>query len=224
VLLAQFADPCIRGCGPAQAEESLFEHMSFAHEKLHGIDRDRLLAVVEPVLCAHGVEGVELVWRTDRGDWVLEVNIELPGSRVPGAGITLDLCTEISRDLSAALDSTDLIPAAYRLEVGSPGLDRALYSAGDYVRFAGQAAKLKLSEPVNGERVIAGIIHGLDDAGCVILDMERGAVSLELGVIQSAHLLFDWKSSAGVKGGGAKGTRQREAGVKSPGRKTQRSK
>ncbi len=198
--------------------------MSFAHEKLHGLDRDRLVAVVEPVLRAHGVEGVELIWRTDRGDWVLEITIERPDSRVPGAGITLDLCTEISRDLSAALDAADLIPSTYRLEVGSPGLDRALYSVADYVRFAGQAAKLKLHEPVQGERVLTGVIRGLDDAGRVVLELERGAASLEFGVILSAHLVFDWKSGARAKGGGAKGARQREAGAKSPGRKTQRSK
>ena len=198
--------------------------MSFAHEKLHDLDRDRLLAAIEPVLRTHGVEGVELVWRTDRGDWVLEVTIERPDSRAPGAGINLDLCAEISRSLSAVLDDTDLIPAAYRLEVGSPGLDRALYSARDYERFAGLAAKLKLSEAVDGHRVLTGLVQGLDDAGRVILDTERGALSLELGVIQSARLVFDWKKGTGPKVGKAKSANRREAGASSSGRKTQRSK
>ncbi len=198
--------------------------MSFAHEKLHGLDRDRLVAAIEPVLNARGVEGVELVWRTDRGDWVLEITIEKPGSRIPGAGITIDLCSEISRELSASLEAADLIPAAYRLEVGSPGLDRALYTARDYERFAGQAAKLKLTEAVNGERVLTGIVQGLDGAESVILDTERGALSVELSAIQSARLLFDWKSGSGREAGSAKGVRRREAGPKRPGRKTQRSK
>ena len=100
--------------------------MNVAHEHLHGLDRDRVIAVVEPVLRAHNVEGVELVWRTDRAGWVLELTVERPGSTLPGAGVTIDLCSEISRDLSAALDVADVIDARYSLQVGSPGLERAL--------------------------------------------------------------------------------------------------
>jgi len=79
--------------------------MSIAHEKLAGLDRECVLGAVLPVLRAHRVEGVELVWRTDRGGWVLELTVERPDSRLPGAGVTIDLCSEISRDISAALDA-----------------------------------------------------------------------------------------------------------------------
>src|SRR5690606_16699389 len=60
--------------------------MNVAHERLPGLDRDRILAVVEPILAAHGVDGVELVWRTDRGERVLELTIERPEARIPGHG------------------------------------------------------------------------------------------------------------------------------------------
>src|SRR5262245_7971584 len=136
--------------------------MSVANSKLHGLDRERLLAVVEPVLRAHGVDGVELTWKTDRGEWVLELTVERPDSRIPGAGITVERCSEISRDLSAALDVSDVIAQHYRLEVGSPGVERALYSAGDYARFAGQLARLKLREPIDAQKVVRGTLHGLD--------------------------------------------------------------
>ena len=124
--------------------------MNFAYQKLPGLDPDRIVAAVAPVLRAHGVEGVELVWRTDRGTRVLELTLERSGSRIPGAGITIDLCSEISRDVSAALDVADAIPGRYHLQVGSPGLDRALYRSADYERFAGQVARLRLREPLAG--------------------------------------------------------------------------
>ena len=82
-----------------------------------------------------------------RGGRVLELTIERPGTRARRRH-HLDLCAEISRDLSAALDVADCIPQRYRLEVGSPGVERALYRARDYERFAGQAARLKLKEPL----------------------------------------------------------------------------
>ncbi len=175
---------------------------AIAHENLTGLDRERLLAAVEPVLRAHGVEGVELAWRTDRGGWVLSLTLERPEARIPGEGITVDLCSEISRDLSAALDVADVIPHRYRLEVGSPGLDRALYSARDYERFAGQPAKLKLVEPVDGQKVVEGTLQGRDTAGRVLLDTSRGLLSLGLEQISSARLVFDWDAQRGKPKGG----------------------
>jgi ribosome maturation factor RimP len=180
--------------------KSTHEPMNVAHERLFGLDRDKIVAAVEPILNAHGVDAVELVWRTDRGEPVLELTIERPESRVPGAGITVELCTDISRDLSAALDVADVIPGHYRLEVGSPGLDRALYVAHDYERFAGQLAKLKLRQSLpDGQRVVRGTLQGLSKApgGAeqVILSTERGELEIELAEIESARLVFDWNSA-----------------------------
>jgi ribosome maturation factor RimP len=184
--------------------------MSIAHVKLDGLNRERVLEAVLPVLRAHGVDAVELVWRTDRGGWVLEVTVEYPESTLPGAGVTLDLCTEISRGLSAALDVADIIPHRYRLEVGSPGLERTLYGVRDYARFAGQFARIKLKAPVDGQHVLRGTLHGLDAEGRVVLEDERGElVSLAFDGIDSARLEFEM-SSAGARGG--KGPHGRASG------------
>lgn len=172
-----------------------------AHEKLEGLDRERVLAAVGPVLRAHGVEGVELIWRTDRGGWVLELTVERADARAPGEGVTLDLCSDISRDLSAALDVSDIIPHRYRLEVGSPGLERALYLARDYERFAGQIARIKLKVPgADGQRVLEGTLHGLDEAGAVSLETPKGLLGIELDNIDSARLVFDMNAGRGEKG------------------------
>ena len=180
-----------------------FVHEPFAYERLQGLDRERVLAVVEPVLRAHGVEGVELVWRTDRAGWVLELTVERPGTTEPGAGVTIDLCSEISRDLSAALDVADVIEPRYSLQVGSPGLERALYRPSDYRRFAGQKAKLKLREPIDGQRVIIGVLSGLDEDGqAIVIQTDRGMLSLGFTEIESARLLFDWnKGEPRARGG-----------------------
>jgi len=178
--------------------------MTIAHEKLPGLDRERVLAAVKPILAAHRVDGVELHFKTDRGGWVLELTIERPGERMPGAGITVDLCSEISRELSAALDVADCIPHRYRLEVGSPGVERALYSLVDYERFAGQPAKLKLKQPRNSEYVIIGALHGLSPEKRVVIQTERGElIELSLDEIDNGHLVFDWKSG-GTRSGGAR--------------------
>jgi len=172
--------------------------MAFAFYKLPGLDRERVLAAVEPVLRAHRVQGVELLWKTDGAGRLLEVNVEVPGSTVPGAGVTIDLCTEISRDLSAALDVADVIPGAYRLQVGSPGLDRALYVAADYERFTGQLAKVKLARPLaNGQRTVRAKLGGVNEDGQIVLEMDGERVVLDLEGIDSARLVFEWNKGPG---------------------------
>ena len=50
--------------------------MHIAHESLKGLDRDRLVSIVGPVLSAHGVDAVELVWRSDSQGWVLYLTVD----------------------------------------------------------------------------------------------------------------------------------------------------
>ena len=170
--------------------------MPFAFEKLSGLNRDQLLALVDPIVAAHGLEGVELIWSTDHRGWKLVVTLERPGSSQSGAGVTLDDCTEVSRDLSAALDASDVVPGAYRLEVGTPGVERKLYSLSDYQRFKGQRAKIKCNEPILGEWTLIGELLGVDEAQRVQLQTagavtESGVLTLEYSKIQSGQLVLD---------------------------------
>lgn len=185
--------------------------MHISHESLKGLDRDRLVSVVGPVLSAHGVAAVELIWRSDSQGWVLYLTVERPGTTDPTLGVTLDLCAEISRDLSAALDVADVIPLRYRLEVGSPGLDRALYGADDYKRFAGRMAKLKLRQPASGQKVVRGCLKGLGDDGCVVIEVDGSELRLDPADVESARLSFDWQASLGKKSGGKPSRPRRNA-------------
>ncbi len=198
--------------------------MRIAHEKLDGLPKEAVRGAIAPVLAAHGVDCVELVWKTDRGSRVLEVTIERPGARDPGAGVTLELCTEISRDLSAALDVADCIGQSYRLEVGSPGVERALYTVEDFSRFAGQLARLKLKVPQRGQYVVIWRMQGIDDAGRVVFEDERGeVVSIDHAEVESARLVFEWKTG-GARAGGGQGAAPRKAGSRHKTRRPQGSK
>jgi ribosome maturation factor RimP len=187
--------------------------MRIAHEKLAGLDRDKIVAALEPVLTVHAVDCVELVWKTDRGEAVLEVTVERPETRDPGAGVTLDLCAEISRDLSAALDAADCIDRSYRLEVGSAGVERSLYDAHDYERFAGHDAKLKLKKALNGEFVVTGTLDGVEE-GKIAISIRGRRSLVEIGDVDKARLVFAWKRGKPTGGhapwGGSKKTREQK--------------
>jgi len=180
--------------------------MQIGHENLRGLDRDRLVQAFAPVVVAHGVDVVELIYRSDARGWALIVTVERPGTVEPALGITLDLCADISRDLSAALDVADAIPGRYRLEVGSPGVERALYGEADYRRFAGKPVRIKLREPVDGQRVVHGVLRGVD-SGLVVVEAERGELRFAPERIEGARLRFEWKAARGDGGPAARGAR-----------------
>lgn len=180
----------------------------FAYEKLPGLPRERVLDAIEPVLRAYGLAGVELVWRTDGQGRVLYVTVESADAAEPGQGVTLEVCSRLSRDLSTAFDVHNLFDGQYRLEVGSPGLERKLYTPGDYQRFRGKLAKLKLAPPVAGQSVITGTLAGVDAAGNVLLENDdapraaeqqspEGAAPAARAIafeqIRSGQLVIDWQ-------------------------------
>lgn len=166
----------------------------FAYEKLPGLPRDRVVEAIAPVLRAHGLAGVELVWRTDGQGRVLQVTVESPEGTEPGGGVTLDVCSKVSRDISTALDALELIPGQYRLEVGSPGLERPLYTRADYERFSGRQAKLKLASAVEGQYVLHGKLNGLDAEDRVLIEVDGVEHGVRLEDVRSGQLAVDWQA------------------------------
>jgi len=170
--------------------------MSNSSTSLHGIDRDALLRVIEPIARAHGAEVVEVELKTERGAWVLRVYVEKAGAAAQNlstrdAAVDLELCANVSRDLSPALDVADLVPHAYHLEVSSPGVERPLRGERDFVRFAGHKAKLKLREPVDGQRVVVGTLEGVADGRVRVTEGKRTR-ELSLSSIEGGRLVFEF--------------------------------
>jgi ribosome maturation factor RimP len=157
-----------------------------------GVDLDEVRAALTPVLAAHGVTLVELEWLTDRRGWTLRVIIERLGSTADAAGgVTLDDCVEVSRDVSRVLDVEDLIAHQYSLEVSSPGLDRKLHGAADFVRFRGQTAKVKLLRPApDGQRVLRGPIEEAPE-GRVAICADGKRIEVPAEDVEEARLVYE---------------------------------
>jgi ribosome maturation factor RimP len=115
----------------------------------------------------------------------LRVFIDKPG------GVTHADCAELSLHVGTVLDVEDFIPAAYTLEVSSPGLERGLYRREDYERFAGRMAKLKSRGAINGQRNFRGRIVGVEGEDVLFDDKTTGSVRVPLSEIARANLEID---------------------------------
>jgi ribosome maturation factor RimP len=138
--------------------------------------------IVEPVVEGMGYElvGVELM-RHGR-DCTLRVYIDKP------AGITLEDCAAVSHQLSGVMDVEDPIQLPYRLEISSPGLDRPLFKAVDFERFAGAVARIKLAVPLAGRRNFTGVLTGVRD-GRIGVEVDGEAYELDFEHIERARLV-----------------------------------
>jgi ribosome maturation factor RimP len=166
---------------------------------------DDLWSLIEPPIEGAGLELVELQWNRETEGWVMRVFIDRPeGPKLPGGAgaqgadsvfqplyVSHEDCEAVSRDLSATLDVADTIHHAYRLEVSSPGLDRPLRRERDFARFAGQEAKIRTTDPVEGRRNFSGVLSGASD-GKVQIDCEGRSYQLPLDSIVRANLIPDW--------------------------------
>ena len=136
-------------------------------------------ALIEQVVAGMGYDPV-LTQVSNRGK-MLRIFIDRP------AGISVEDCVEVTRQLerTLAVEGIDYD----RIEVSSPGLDRPLRGARDFVRFAGQRAEIRMRTPKEkGQRKFVGLLGCVDETSLTVVVEDR-ALSLELHDIDRAKLV-----------------------------------
>jgi ribosome maturation factor RimP len=85
--------------------------------------------------------------------------------------VTHEDCAAFATDFGTVLDVEDSIPGAeYTLEVSSPGIERKLLKAADYVRFQGSLAKIQTFTAIDNNRHFTGRLTSADSTS-ITLDL-----------------------------------------------------
>lgn len=137
-----------------------------------------LSVLLEKTLAGLGYELVDFE-RSGKGR-LLRVFIDKPG------GVGVDDCAAVSHHLNRLLTVENV--AYERLEISSPGLDRPLKSERDFIRFAGQKARVRLRVPVGGQRNFVGVLRETR-AGKVQIEIDGRLLSLDLDNLEKARLV-----------------------------------
>jgi ribosome maturation factor RimP len=141
----------------------------------------QITTLLTPAVQAMGYELLGCEYLARGAASILRVYIDSP------QGITLEDCEKVSRQVSALLDVENPIPNEYHLEVSSPGIDRPLFTLAQYQRYVGQAVKIRLNVPMNGQRNFSGIIQEVTEKSVLIADAEN-VFTLPFNHIQKGHL------------------------------------
>ena len=145
------------------------------------------LHTIEEIITRLGYECVHVGIKNDFGKLRLQILIDTLG------GINVDDCELVSKRVNKFLDESPDLPelekGRYYLEVSSPGVERPLYKLGDYERFSGREARLRLSSPIEGRKTFTGKILGIDGEAVKILceDEER---LIPFANIKGANLVY----------------------------------
>lgn len=122
------------------------------------------------------------------------LTLEVLAENPDGTGASIDNCILASRTLAAQLDVADILNTRYILEVGSPGMDRPLFTTADYHRFTGKQAKFSLNRKVAvADDTTSTVIGKITSANEKTVTLALGQywpqpLVLNLADIRTAHL------------------------------------
>ena len=155
---------------------------------------ERVREVTGPVVAAAGLvlEGIEVARAGKRS--VVRLTIDLDEDAV--GSLDLDRLADVSRDVSTALDATDVVAGEYTLEVSTPGTSRPLTEPRHFKRARTRLVRLvlrdgtsafgRLLDVADGELVLGPVdpASGRDTTGeptrVPLTGVARGTVEVEL--------------------------------------------
>ena len=152
--------------------------------------REKVIAIIEPVLAEHGVELVDFdLCGSGRGQ-LLRLLVDREG------GVDLSALSDLSRELSDLLDMEDAVRGSYTLEVSSPGINRPLTRPDHYVRYVGKRVRLRSRTPIEGQRNFVGELAAVTEGGVTLRTAQPSSeVYVPFGDIERANYEHDFSAA-----------------------------
>jgi ribosome maturation factor RimP len=141
----------------------------------------QVVNVIEPVVTGLGYELVGAEFGQSENGQTLRVYIDTD------AGIVMEDCATVSRQLNAVLDVEDTIKSAYLLEVSSPGVDRPLFTEAQFAAQTGEQVRVRMTEGVAGRRNFKGQLVAVKD-GLATVEVDGMDYELPIVDVEQAHI------------------------------------
>jgi len=148
--------------------------------------QNRLYEIIEPTVIRLGCELVAVEMRGVDGRRTIRVSVDSE------EGLTMGLCADVNRALSALLDVEDPVDGAYDLEVSSPGIERPVQLWRDFVMFAqeGYRARIQLDKDFPGRRRYTGkLLEAVDEQ--ILINVDGTEFNVPFDRVERANLILD---------------------------------
>ncbi len=124
-------------------------------------------------------EGDETIYR------VSVISTEIKDAK--RAGVSLDACVELTHLISPLLDVTPPVSGDYRLEVGSPGIERKLTTIKHYKLSIGEKVFVQSSDKTK----YRGLLTNVEDSK-IFIEVDGKISEVDFNDIVKAKTYFEW--------------------------------
>jgi ribosome maturation factor RimP len=147
----------------------------------------RVTKLLKEVIDGSPVFVVEVDVRGTQGSRVVEVYVDSDDE------LTVDELARINREVGFLLETEDVIPGRYSLNVSSPGLDRPLSMPRQYRKHIGRPVRVHYArEDCSGNTEVEGDLTAVEDAGIEVTASASDVRSIRFEDIMWAKLLLPW--------------------------------
>jgi ribosome maturation factor RimP len=147
----------------------------------------RVTELVKEVLDGSPVFVVEVDVRGTHGSRVVDVYVDSDDE------LNVDELARINREVGFLLETEEVIPGRYSLNVSSPGLDRPLSMPRQYRKHIGRPLRVHYArEDGSGNTEVEGELTAVDGAGIEMTASESDIRSIRFDDILWAKLLLPW--------------------------------
>ena len=108
-------------------------------------------------------------------------------------GINIEDCEKMHRAIDPLLDEADPIEGAYHLEISSPGIERELKNDMHITACEGWDVEVRLYAPIDGAKSYIGVLQGLDDEGCVVVECDGTERKFARAAIASLRTHYEFE-------------------------------
>ena len=141
----------------------------------------KLLDALEPKAAETGIEIVTVEIVGARKAPTICVYIDTPH------GVTFDDIVAAQVWIDEMLDRIDPFPGAHTVQVSSPGIDRPLRTRDHFVRFAGEQAVVKSTQPIDGRSAWTGTLKGMQD-DTVLIEVDGNDYAIPFDMVKRANV------------------------------------
>ncbi len=143
----------------------------------------KIIELATPIAEELGLDVVDAILQTNKCPPVLRLDV-----RNRDADTSLTDCEQMSRSLETILESTEIIPGAYVLEISSPGISRQLNSDREFITFKGFDVLVKTSTPDQEHTEWQGKLLGRDEEA-IYINQKGRSITIPRSLVEKVQLI-----------------------------------
>jgi len=143
---------------------------------------------IESIVKSVGLELYDTVIVNENDETIFRVSVlstEVEDTK--RKGVSLDECVELTHLISPLLDVTPPVSGEYRLEVGSPGIERKLMTLAHFKKSIGHNISFLLSEK---DKLKAKLVKV--EGNKLFLQKDDEIVEIDFNDVKKARTYFEW--------------------------------